>query len=108
MTRLGGKMVCNQGLGRDFTLDDLQYQGFDAVVFAIGCYDTNKLGIPGEDAPEVLDGLEYLPDGDARPALPRPRREAGRRDRRRIHLDGLLADVGPARARRRSRSSTAT
>jgi formate dehydrogenase major subunit len=27
---------------------------------AIGCYDTNKLGVPGEDAEEVLDGLEYL------------------------------------------------
>src|SRR6185369_16183886 len=60
VSRLGGKIVCNQGLGRDFTLDDLQYQGFDAIVVAIGCYDTNKLGIPGEDAPEVLDGLEYL------------------------------------------------
>src|SRR5205085_12493348 len=32
----------------------------DSVVIAIGCYDTNKLGIPGEDAAEVLDGLEYL------------------------------------------------
>ena len=60
VTRLGGKMVCNAGLGRDFTLDDLTFQGFDAVVVAIGCYDTNKLGIPGEDAAEVLDGLEYL------------------------------------------------
>jgi formate dehydrogenase major subunit len=60
VTRLGGKMVCNAGLGRDFTLDDLTNQGFDAVVVAIGCYDTNKLGIPGEDADEVLDGLEYL------------------------------------------------
>jgi len=60
VTRLGGKMVCNQGLGRDFTLDDLQLQGFDAVVIAIGCYDTNTLGVPGEDAAEVLDGLEYL------------------------------------------------
>jgi len=60
VTRLGGKMVCNQGLGRDFTLDDLQFQGFDAVLIAIGCYDTNKLGVPGEDAAEVLDGLEYL------------------------------------------------
>ncbi len=57
---LGGKMVCNAGLGRDFTLDDLQNQGFDAVCIAIGCYDTNKLGIPGEDADGVLDGLEYL------------------------------------------------
>jgi formate dehydrogenase major subunit len=60
VTRLGGRIVCNQGLGRDFTLDDLQLQGFDAVLVAIGCYDTNKLGVPGEDAAEVLDGLEYL------------------------------------------------
>jgi formate dehydrogenase major subunit len=60
ISRLGGKVVCNQGLGRDFTLDDLQNQGFDAVMVAIGCYDTNKLGVPGEDAEEVLDGLEYL------------------------------------------------
>jgi formate dehydrogenase major subunit len=60
VTRLGGKVVCNQGLGRDFTLDDLQLQGFDAVLIAIGCYEVNTLGVPGEDAAEVLDGLEYL------------------------------------------------
>ena len=60
VTRLGGRIVCNAGLGRDFGLDDLQNQGYDAVVVAIGCYDTNKLGVPGEDAVEVLDGLEYL------------------------------------------------
>ncbi len=58
--RLGAKMVTNAGLGRDFTLDDLQNQGFDSVVVAIGCYDTNKLGIPNEDADGVFDGLEYL------------------------------------------------
>jgi NADPH-dependent glutamate synthase beta subunit-like oxidoreductase/formate hydrogenlyase subunit 6/NADH:ubiquinone oxidoreductase subunit I/ferredoxin len=60
VTRLGGKMRCNQELGKDFTLDDLQNQGFDAVLLAIGCYDTNKLGIPDEDADGVIDGLEYL------------------------------------------------
>jgi NADPH-dependent glutamate synthase beta subunit-like oxidoreductase/formate hydrogenlyase subunit 6/NADH:ubiquinone oxidoreductase subunit I/ferredoxin len=60
VTRLGGRILCNQELGRDFSLDDLQNQGFDAVLVAIGCYDTNKLGIPGEDAAEVVDGLEYL------------------------------------------------
>src|SRR5689334_12121762 len=60
VTRLGGKIVCNAGLGTDFTLDDLANRGFDAVLIAIGCYDTNKLGVPGEDADEVLDGLEYL------------------------------------------------
>ena len=60
ITRLGGKMVVNAGLGRDFTLDDLTMQGFESVVVAIGCYDTNKLGIPNEDADGVIDGLEYL------------------------------------------------
>jgi len=57
---LGVKLVTNAELGKDFTIADLQNQGFDAVVIAIGCYDTNKLGIPGEDADGVLDGLEYL------------------------------------------------
>ncbi|HEU4671933.1 MAG TPA: FAD-dependent oxidoreductase [Candidatus Limnocylindrales bacterium] len=60
VTRLGGRIVCNAELGRTLTLDDLQNQGFDAVVVAIGCYDTNKLGVPGEDAENVFDGLEYL------------------------------------------------
>jgi formate dehydrogenase major subunit len=58
--RLGAKMVCNAELGKDFTLDDLTNQGFGAVVVAIGCYETNKLGIPNEDADGVIDGLEYL------------------------------------------------
>ena len=57
---LGVKLVTNAELGKDFTVADLQNQGFDAVVVAIGCYDTNRLGIPGEDADGVIDGLEYL------------------------------------------------
>ena len=57
---LGVKLVSNAELGKDFTISDLQNQGFDAVCVAIGCYDTNKLGVPGEDAEGVLDGLEYL------------------------------------------------
>jgi formate dehydrogenase major subunit len=57
---LGAKLVAGSELGVDFTIDDLQNQGYDAVLVAIGCYDTNKLGIPGEDADGVIDGLEYL------------------------------------------------
>ncbi|HZW01859.1 MAG TPA: FAD-dependent oxidoreductase [Candidatus Deferrimicrobium sp.] len=57
---LGVRLVANSELGVDFTVDDLQNQGFDAVLVAIGCYDTNKLGIPDEDADGVIDGLEYL------------------------------------------------
>jgi len=57
---LGVKLVSNAELGVDFSVDDLQNEGFGAVLVAIGCYDTNKLGIPGEDADGVIDGLEYL------------------------------------------------
>lgn len=57
---LGVTIVTDAELGRDFTISDLQNQGFDSVVVAVGCYDVNKLGIPGEDADGVLDGLEYL------------------------------------------------
>ena len=57
---LGVKLVTDVELGVDFTIDDLQNRGFDSVVVAIGCYDTNTLGIPGEDADGVIEGLEYL------------------------------------------------
>jgi formate dehydrogenase major subunit len=57
---LGARLVTGVELGVDFTIDDLQNEGYDAVLVAIGCYDTNKLGIPGEDADGVIDGLEYL------------------------------------------------
>jgi NADPH-dependent glutamate synthase beta subunit-like oxidoreductase/formate hydrogenlyase subunit 6/NADH:ubiquinone oxidoreductase subunit I/ferredoxin len=57
---LGVHLVTGVELGRDFSIDDLQNEGYDAVLVAIGCYDTNKLGIPGEDADGVIDGLEYL------------------------------------------------
>ena len=76
VTLLGGKMRCNQELGKDFTLDDLQNQGFDAVLLAIGCYDTNKLGIPDEDADGVIDGLDYL--RTATLGLPYPGHEGSR------------------------------
>jgi formate dehydrogenase major subunit len=57
---LGVKIVCDAALGRDYSIDDLQNEGYDAVTVAIGCYDTNKLGVPGEQAEGAIDGLEYL------------------------------------------------
>ncbi len=57
---LGVELVAGVELGTDFTIDDLQNEGYDAVLVAIGCYDTNKLGIPGEDAEGVIDALDYL------------------------------------------------
>lgn len=35
-------------------------QGFDAVLIASGAWHSAKMGIPGESAPHVLDGLTFL------------------------------------------------
>ncbi|MBL8486582.1 MAG: FAD-dependent oxidoreductase [Rhodocyclaceae bacterium] len=38
----------------------LQSQGFDAVFIGIGCQGGDRLGIPGDDLPGVLDSPAYL------------------------------------------------
>ncbi len=58
--RLGGRLECNKMLGKDFCLEDLEKEGYDATVVALGCYTTNKLSVPNENADGVIDGLEYL------------------------------------------------
>ena len=58
--RLGARFEGGRALGADFTLDDLRDDGFDATIVAIGCYDSNKLGVENEYADGVIDGLEYL------------------------------------------------
>jgi NADH-quinone oxidoreductase subunit F len=49
-----------QALGRDFTIDTLFEQGFDAVYLALGSHRSKKLGVPGENATGVLPGIEFL------------------------------------------------
>ena len=45
--------------------DSAQAGGFDAVFVATGAWAGHKLGIPGEDAPGVTDGLKFLCDTNA-------------------------------------------
>jgi heterodisulfide reductase subunit A-like polyferredoxin len=58
--RLGVELKTNVGLGRDFTLDELFDQGHQAVFLGIGCHVGKPLGIPGEEAEGVLQGVEFL------------------------------------------------
>ncbi len=50
---------CNQALGRDFTVAQLEQQ-YDAVVLAIGAWKAKGLRVPGEDHPRVFGGIDYL------------------------------------------------
>ena len=59
---LGVDLQCNVKLGRDFTIDDLFAQGFDAVYLAIGAWTSNSLGAPGEDAEGVVNAIAFLGD----------------------------------------------
>src|SRR6267142_7055087 len=47
-------------LGRDFTVDQLLAQGYDAVFLGIGAWSSNALRIPGEDLPGVIEAINYL------------------------------------------------
>ncbi|MBI4643878.1 MAG: FAD-dependent oxidoreductase, partial [Deltaproteobacteria bacterium] len=58
--RLGVELKTNTALGRDFTLDGLFNQGYKAIFLGIGCHQGRALGIPGEDAEGVMQGVEFL------------------------------------------------
>ena len=57
---LGVELQCGVALGRDFSIDDLFNQGYDAVFLGIGAHKSNRLEIPGEDLPGVLKAIDFL------------------------------------------------
>ena len=49
-------------IGRDKTLQDLRAEGYKAFYLAIGAQGGRKLGVEGENAPEVISGISFLRD----------------------------------------------
>ncbi|TMF58404.1 MAG: FAD-binding protein, partial [Chloroflexi bacterium] len=47
-------------LGRDFNVDQLLAQGYDAVFLGIGAWSSNPMRVPGEDLPGVIEAINYL------------------------------------------------
>jgi NADH-quinone oxidoreductase subunit F len=56
----GVKMRMNSALGRDFTLQDLREDGYEAIFLAIGAHKDRDMGIPGEGLEGVLSSVEFL------------------------------------------------
>jgi len=71
IAELGVEFRYGSALGRDFTLEELRAQGYDAVFLGIGATCGYRLGLPGEeDHPQVLDAVAFLrrvAQGDTRP-----------------------------------------
>jgi len=47
-------------VGEDFTFDDLRRQGYRAFFIATGAHKNRRMGVPGEDLPGVMGGIEFL------------------------------------------------
>ncbi len=60
IAELGIPVEVGVEIGRDVTLDQLLGGRFDAVVVAVGAQRGLRLGLPGEDADGVIDGLDLL------------------------------------------------
>jgi putative selenate reductase len=60
LQRLGVEFRYGQRAGTDFTLQDLRNDGFEAIFIAAGAQQAKRLGLPGEDAAGVIDGVTFL------------------------------------------------
>jgi formate dehydrogenase (NADP+) beta subunit len=50
----------NQRAGKDFSIEDLRAQGFDAVLIAVGAHRSRDLSIPGVNLDGVHKGIDFL------------------------------------------------
>ena len=68
--QLGVDIETGKKLGKDFTLDDLKNEGYEAVYVATGASASLKLGIDGEDAKGVTEALTFLRQYNIRGSVP--------------------------------------
>ncbi|HVP13691.1 MAG TPA: NADH-quinone oxidoreductase subunit NuoF [Phycisphaerae bacterium] len=68
--RMGVEIETNMRLGRDFTLQSLREEGYEAVFLGIGASLGSNLGIPGEEAQGVADALNFLREYNIRGSVP--------------------------------------
>jgi NADPH-dependent glutamate synthase beta subunit-like oxidoreductase len=57
--RLGIQLRTNTSVGKDVSLEQIR-AGHDAIFVGIGAHQGAQLGCPGEDASNVLSGVEFL------------------------------------------------
>ena len=94
---LGVELRLDAVMGRDFTLSDLEAQGFRAIFLATGAPKSRRLGVPGDNARGVVPATLFLKQVNlGENAAPRG---PGRGRRWRQHGDGCRS-LRPAQWRR--------
>jgi NADPH-dependent glutamate synthase beta subunit-like oxidoreductase len=59
---LGVELRLDTAMGRDFTLGDLEEQGYRAIFLATGASKSRRLGVAGDDLPGVVPATRFLKD----------------------------------------------
>jgi len=60
LDQMGVEFQFNTWLGKDYTVQSLKKDGYDAVFLGLGAQAASAARIPGEDTPGVLPGIELL------------------------------------------------
>ena len=60
ITRMGVEVHLESKLGRDFTIDSLREEGYDAVFVAIGAWGSRTMRCEGEELQGVSAGTDFL------------------------------------------------
>jgi len=68
--RMGVEIETNKALGKDFTLQGLRDEGYEAVFLAVGAPSGAKLRIANEDAEGVYDSIAFLREYNLRGSVP--------------------------------------
>ena len=58
--RMGAEIRCGVEVGKDVTIQELRDQGYKAFYLAVGLQDGGKLGVPGDDAKNVMSGIDFM------------------------------------------------
>ncbi len=67
---LGADIQTLRRLGKDFTLQGLRDEGYEAVFLAVGAPDGLALELPGSDAKGVVDSMAFLRQYNIRGSVP--------------------------------------
>ena len=67
---LGVTLKTGKALGRDFTIEGLQADGFETVFVATGAPDGIQVDMPGADAEGVVDAMAFLREYNIRGSVP--------------------------------------
>lgn len=62
LREMGVEFRCNVEVGKDVTIDELRQDGFKGFYIAIGAQGGRSVGVPGEDAENVLAGVKFMSD----------------------------------------------